>query len=88
MDFSLHKIVEQKLKNKKSIDKKNIIQSKEKGEERVENIKKVEAKHKKVKKEDGHRCGKRVLYFNDSFKSVGSMGIVPLMKKLKFGYEI
>ena len=41
-----------------------------------------------MKKEDGHRSGKRVLYFNDSFQSVGSMGIVPLMKKLKFGYEI
>ena len=41
-----------------------------------------------MKKEEGHRCGKRVFYFNDSFKSVGSIGKVPLMKKLKFGYEI
>ena len=41
-----------------------------------------------MKKEDGHRSGKRVLYFNDNFQSVGSMEKVPLIKKLKFGYEI
>ena len=50
MDFSLHKIVEQKLKNKKLIDKKNIIQSKEKGEERVENTKKVASETQKSEK--------------------------------------
>ena len=61
------------------------VKKKVKKEQKIQ--KKQQAKHKKVKKEEGHRCGKRVLYFNDSFQSVGSMEKVPLIKK-KFGYEI
>ena len=63
MDFSLHKIVEQKLKNKKLIDKKNIIRSKEKGEERVENTKKVASETQKSEKRGGAQMWQESILF-------------------------